>query len=73
MERLADVWQLSEQLAADVAFACDASACAPGACRGWNEFSNDALASFCADLLGAQVVVVEKGTPHPGNPYEGVM
>lgn len=57
MERLADLWQLTEQLSCSVGFACDASATRPGACRGWNEFSNDALARFCADLLGASVVV----------------
>jgi hypothetical protein len=59
MERLADLWQLSEQIRSGVAFACDASTEHPGACRGWNEFSNDALARFCADLLGVRVAVVE--------------
>jgi len=57
VEKLADLWQLSEQLRCSVAFACDASALCPGACRGWDEFSNDALARFCAELLGACVVV----------------
>lgn len=71
MERLADLWQLSEQLRCGVAFACDASQRAPGACRGWDEFSNDALASFCADLLGTQAVVVDED-PKPATPYEGV-
>jgi hypothetical protein len=57
MERLADLWQLCEQARSSVGFACDASALRPGACRGWDEFSNDALARFCADLLGVSVVV----------------
>jgi hypothetical protein len=57
MERLADVWQLSEQLRCGVAFACDANTCSGGPCRGWNEFSNDALARFCADILGTHAVV----------------
>lgn len=59
MERLADVWQLSEQIRSGIAFACDANAQNPGACRGWDEFSNDALARFCNDLLGVRAVVVE--------------
>jgi hypothetical protein len=59
MEQLADLWQLSEQLRCSVAFACDANALRPGACRGWNEFTNETLSRFCADLLGVCVVVTE--------------
>jgi hypothetical protein len=65
MERLADVWQLSEQIRAGVSFACDVNAGRPGACRGWNEFSNDALARFCTDLLGVRVAVVEASQEKP--------
>jgi hypothetical protein len=57
MEQLADLWQLAEQLRCSVAFACDVSAGRAGACRGSDEFSNDSLARFCADLLGVSVVV----------------
>ena len=59
MERLADIWQLSEQLRHHVALACDAQALCPGACRGWNEFSNSDLARFCKETLGRSVVVTE--------------
>lgn len=57
IERLADLWELCEQVAAHVRVACDARAAAPGPCRGWFEFSDEALGRFCAELLGREVVV----------------
>jgi hypothetical protein len=57
IERLADLWELSEQLAQHVRLTCDARAASPGPCRGWFEFSNEALARFCAELLGRDVIV----------------
>jgi len=71
MEQLADLWQLSEQVRCSVAFACDASVLHPGACRGWNEFSNESLARFCADLLGFSVVVIDGDDAHSPDPYLG--
>jgi len=59
MEEYANVWQLTQQVASGVPLACDAAGFLPGPCRGWNEFSNDVLAQFCADLLGTDVEVVE--------------
>jgi len=59
MEQLADIWQLAEQLRHRVGLACDAQAIAPGACRGWDEFSNESLARFCDEILGLNVVVTE--------------
>ncbi|MEO8349205.1 MAG: hypothetical protein ABI610_09860 [Acidobacteriota bacterium] len=59
MEEYANVWQLAQQVASGDALACDAAGSVPGPCRGWNEFSNDVLAQFCADLLGTDVEVVE--------------
>jgi hypothetical protein len=59
MEEYANIWQLSEQVACGVSLACDAAAGVPHQpCRGWSEFSNDVLAQFCSDLLGANVEVV---------------
>lgn len=58
IERLADLWQLSEQIAQRVRVTCDAQSGAPGPCRGWQEFSNETLARFCAELLGREFVVV---------------
>jgi hypothetical protein len=58
MEEFANLWQLSEQIRQRVAFACDARAKCPGACRGWDEMSNADLCRFCADILGKDVQVV---------------
>jgi hypothetical protein len=57
IERLADLWQLSEQIVQRVRVTCDAHSAAPGPCRGWQEFSNETLARFCGELLGRDVVV----------------
>ncbi len=59
IERLADIWQLSEQVRHHVSLACDAQALCPGACRGWNEFSNADLGRFCKESLGRSVVVAD--------------
>jgi hypothetical protein len=58
IELLADLWQLSEQIAQNCRVTCDAQSAAARACGGWQEFSNEALARFCAELLGREVVVV---------------
>ena len=60
MEELADIWQLSEQLRHRVALACDAQTISPGACRGWDEFSNRDLELFCGEILGRLAVVSER-------------
>lgn len=57
MEELADLWQLAEQVRCRVGLICDAQTAHHGACRGWDEFSNEDLARYCSDLLGANVVV----------------
>ena len=59
MEEFANLWQLAEQIRTGVAFACDLQSIERGACRGWDEFSNDDLARFCSDILGQNVEVVE--------------
>jgi hypothetical protein len=57
IERLADLWELCEQVGRHVRVACDARAAEPGPCRGWYEFSNETLGRFCSELLGRDVVV----------------
>ena len=57
IEQLANVWQLTEQVRQRVRLACDAQSMMHGACRGWDEFSNDALAEHCRQILGLKVVV----------------
>ncbi|MGH9315910.1 MAG: hypothetical protein ACRD1P_02225 [Thermoanaerobaculia bacterium] len=59
LEELANLWQLTEQVAQRVALACDAQRSAHGVCRGWDDFSNDEIARYCSDLLGSNVVIVE--------------
>ncbi len=65
MERLADVWQVSEQVEQGVSLACDAQALCPGACRGWNEFSNAEMTRFCREILGRIVTVAGLTTGMP--------
>ena len=61
VERLADLWQLAEQIRHRVPLVCDAQTMAHGACRGWDEFPNETLARFCSELLGRVVTVVDHG------------
>ena len=61
IERLADVWELCEQVACRVRVTCDARAASPGPCRGWLEFSDTELAHFCAELLDRHVVIASNG------------
>jgi hypothetical protein len=65
MEELANVWQLSEQIRLRVRLACDAQTISHGACRGWDEFSNEALGRFCDEILGRSIVVAENGVESP--------
>jgi hypothetical protein len=57
METLADLWQVSEQIRSGSALICDAQTEAPGACRGWDEFSNVDLQRFCLEILGERVSI----------------
>jgi hypothetical protein len=59
MEELANLWQLTEQIRTRVGLACDAQAMHHGACRGWDEFSNETLARYCNEVLGRNVVVTD--------------
>jgi hypothetical protein len=57
MEELADLWQLTEQIRRRSTLICDAQTLAPGACRGWDEFSDADLEGFCREILGARVSI----------------
>jgi hypothetical protein len=59
MERLADLWLLTEQLRLRVPCACDLAAAGGGVCRGWNGFSNADLERCCDEILGRNVAIVE--------------
>ena len=57
VERLADLWELCEQVRQGARITCDARAASPGPCRGWFEFSDAALGRFCSEFLGRDVTV----------------
>jgi hypothetical protein len=63
VEQLANLWQLAEQIRQRVGLACDALTAVPGACRGWDDFSNEDLARHCRDLLEKEVRVLDS-EPH---------
>lgn len=71
LERIADLWQLTEQLRQRVPLACDAATIGGGPCRGWNQFSNRNLARHCADILGRDVVVIDEPRPAAGGALSG--
>lgn len=50
IERLADLWQLAEQLSCGAAIPCDVRCAGPTACAGWREFTDEELARFCTEL-----------------------
>ena len=67
MEELADLWQLSEQVSRRDSLICDSQTAFPGACRGWNEFSDADLEAFCLDILALRVTICSKVTQSPQN------
>ena len=63
LEELANRWELARQVVDKVALACDAQTLEHDTCKGWDDFSNEELDRFCADLLALDVVVTENGEP----------
>lgn len=61
LEELANRWQLARQFVSGTALACDNQRCESfhRTCRGWDEFSDEDLARFVAELTGDEVSVVE--------------
>jgi hypothetical protein len=59
LEELANRWELARQVVDGVTLACDAQTLEHDTCRGWDDFTNDQLARFCADLLALDVVITE--------------
>ena len=57
VEDLANRWQLARQEFRDRNLACDVQTIEHHTCGGWDEFSNDELATFYRELLGKEVVV----------------
>jgi hypothetical protein len=65
LRELANRWQLARQSAHGVELACDAQTLegARSICGGWNQWSDDDLARFHAELLGEAVQVVPDPPP----------
>lgn len=63
LESAANEWQLARQAELGVVLSCDAQRATYETCRGWDEFTNAQLATFCQRLLGEEVAVV--GEPSP--------
>jgi hypothetical protein len=59
LERLADVWVLSEQIRTGSRLACDMPRSPSQPCRGWEEFGNGEIERFCLELLERPVAVVD--------------
>ncbi len=57
LEQIANYWQLAQQQVHGLGFACDVQTRLHDTCGGWDDFTNDELANFYADLTGRQVVV----------------
>ena len=60
LEELANRWQIARQTVHGTEFACDAQMHeikGLQVCRGWNEFTNEQLEQFYAQVLGEQVSV----------------
>jgi hypothetical protein len=57
MEDLADRWQMARQFATDEALACDVQMHEGEhrTCKGWDEFDDEELARFHAELCGEEV------------------
>jgi hypothetical protein len=63
LEELANRWELARQIVQNVTLACDVQTKEHDTCRGWDDFGNEELARFCADILALDVVVSESGMP----------
>jgi hypothetical protein len=68
LEELANRWELARQVVQNVTLACDAQTKEHDTCRGWDDFSNQELERFCADLLAMDAVVAESGAPEANGP-----
>jgi hypothetical protein len=69
IERLADLWQLMEQLVCGAGVPCDVRSAGPTACAGWREFTDTELERFCTELRASDQKV--DGSPSDGSASGG--
>lgn len=58
LEIEANRWQLERQHTEGTLLCCDVQYMFNETCRAWDDFSNEDLARFCAELAGERVTVV---------------
>ncbi len=58
LEEIANRWQLARQEVDALPIACDVQQIEHDMCRGWDDFSNEELARFYAELTGKDIIVV---------------
>lgn len=57
IEDIADRWQLARQEVEGEPTSCDVQQVEHDTCGGWDDFSNDELARFVAELTGRRILV----------------
>lgn len=57
LEELANRWQIARQEVREMPLACDVQQREHDTCRGWDDFSNEQLATFIYEVTGKSVVV----------------
>lgn len=57
LEEIANRWQLARQDVRELPTACDVQQQAHEMCNGWDDFSNEELGHFYAELTGRKVLV----------------
>jgi len=63
LEQRANAWQLERQQQEGALLCCDVQFMGYETCRAWDDFSNEELSHFCAEMLGKDVRVTGKITP----------
>jgi len=63
LEERANAWQLARQNQEGTLLCCDVQFMRYETCRAWDDFSNDELSRFCAEMLGENVHVTGKISP----------
>lgn len=63
LEAHANAWQLARQKQEGTLLCCDVQFMTYETCRAWDDFSNEDLSRFCAEMLGEKVRVTGKISP----------
>lgn len=63
LEERANAWQLARQNQEGTLLCCDVQFMTYETCRAWDDFSNEELSRFCAEMLGEKVRVTGKISP----------